>query len=71
MKVGDKVKVVESDYYSDNLQPGNTGVIMKWHGSNDMETGIWSVRMDEGEPDGGEGIGWAFEPYRLEVIEPS
>lgn len=67
MKVGDRVRIVESaDFYvHDELQPGKTGVI------SHMSDGgrAYEVRMDSGHADVEGDDTWPFYGHELEVIQ--
>ena len=66
LKVGDKVRVIDSEYRGPNLQPGATGTIVRL----ELEPkGAYAVRMDVGEPDDGFFPGWGFFPDQLEKVE--
>lgn len=63
MKVGDKVVIVDTDYGDDNLQNGNTGVIVIKH---EEAHDVFGVMMDNGH-ESYEGF-WNFFPSQIKVI---
>jgi hypothetical protein len=64
MKVGDKVKLLKSIYTSEELAPGQAGIISK------IEDTLLFVDMDNGYlPDTGEEEFWCFIEDELEIIE--
>lgn len=63
MKVGDKVKIVDTDYKPAELQNGETGVIVIKH---EEAFEVFGVMMDNGKLSY-EGF-WNFFPSQLEVI---
>jgi hypothetical protein len=63
MNIGDRVKIVESAYVAEALQPGKTGRIVG------LDFGLVNVVMDTKHPDTSGDLDWPFDPFELEVIE--
>ncbi|WYV99043.1 hypothetical protein Roomu2_00045 [Pseudomonas phage vB_PpuM-Roomu-2] len=63
MKIGDKVRIIKGPYKSDNITPGNTGVVVSISSDIDGVT-LYDVLPDI-EPD----TDWPFYGYELEVVE--
>lgn len=65
MKVGDRVKIVDTDFENSYLANGCEGIIVKDYGN------CFGIKLDTGEEplfDIDESYSWAFYPTQIEVI---
>lgn len=66
MKIGDRVKIANTDYMSEELQPGQEGVIVDVVRHRLMD--VFLVKMDNGYLDMTGDPLWAFFHPQLEVL---
>lgn len=71
-KVNDRVKIVDTDYYSAELANGNTGTVISTGLTYGSKKPYLAVKLDSGytpmQFDEDEGEGWNFFPEQLELV---
>lgn len=62
MNIGDRIKIIHSDYMAESLQVGRTGRIVG------LDFGLVNIVTDDGHQDSAGDYDWPFDPQELEVL---